>query len=59
MAASGEALDALWAALAEATAAAGARRELFLAKLALALAREVDDPAKVAAAIAVALRDLE
>lgn len=57
--ASGEALDAIWAALAEATTAAGDRRDLFLAKLALALARELGDPEKVAAAIALASRDLE
>lgn len=58
MAAGGEALDALWARLAEATAQAGPQRELFLAKLALLLARELDDPARVEAAIAVALQDL-
>jgi len=59
MTAQGEALDAIWAALAEATTTAGDRRELFLAKLSLALARELGDPEKVAAAIVLALRDLD
>lgn len=56
-AATGEELDALWAALAEAAVQAGKRREVFLAKLVLLLARE-HDPARVEAAIAVALQDL-
>ncbi|WP_135467321.1 DUF2783 domain-containing protein [Crenalkalicoccus roseus] len=60
MAAQGEALEALWERLAEAVAAAGPERErLFLAKLALLLAREVDDAERVAALIAAALADLE
>lgn len=60
MAAEGEALEALWERLAEAVTAAGKERErLFLAKLALLLARELDDPARVEALIATALADLE
>lgn len=53
------ALERLWEALAEAVTAAGAREALFLAKLALLLAREVDDAARVEALIATALRDLD
>lgn len=48
--------------LSQATARAGpdARRErLFLAKLALLLARESGDPARVAALAEIALRDLD
>jgi hypothetical protein len=46
--------------LAEAIAAAGPEREaLLLAKLALLLGREVGDAERVAAAIGVALRDLD
>ncbi len=53
-------VERLWEQLAEAIAAAGPGREaLFLAKLALLLAREVGDAERVAAAIGVALRDLE
>jgi hypothetical protein len=60
MAAEGEALEALWERLAEAVAAAGPERErLFLAKLALLLAREVGDAGRVMALIAAALADLE
>ena len=48
-------------ALAQAAAAAGGaeRERLFLAKLALLLARELDDPARLAALVETALRDLE
>jgi hypothetical protein len=53
-------LEALWEQLAEAITAVGPEREaLFLAKLALLLGRELDDPTRVAASIGVALRDLE
>jgi hypothetical protein len=61
MPAQGEALDALWEQLAEAIAKAGpepARERLFLAKLVLLLARDLDDPDRVAALAALALRDL-
>lgn len=60
--ADGEALAAIWEALSEATAQAGpdpARERLFLAKLALLLARETGDPARIAALAAIALRDLD
>jgi len=53
-------LDALWDRMAEAIAAAGPRHEaLFLAKLALLLGRELDDPVRMAELITTALRDLE
>ncbi len=54
-------LAVLWEALSQALAQAGPdpdRERLFLAKLALLLAREIDDPDRVAALAAVALRDL-
>ena len=52
-------LEALWEQLAEAITAAGPEREaLFLAKLALLLGRELDDPPRLAASIRVALQDL-
>jgi hypothetical protein len=55
-----EMVERLWEQLAEAIAAAGPEREaLFLAKLALLLGREIGDAERVAAAIGVALRDLE
>lgn len=60
--AEGEALAAIWETLSEATARAGpdpARERLFLAKVALLLARETGDPARVAALAATALRDLD
>ena len=58
----GEALDTLWDALARTIAAAGpdpARERLFLAKLVLLLARELDAPDRVAELAALALRDLD
>ena len=56
----GEMVERLWEQLAEAIAAAGPEREaLFLAKLALLLGREIGDAERVAAAIGVALRDLD
>jgi hypothetical protein len=58
----GEALDALWEDLAGALHEAGpdaARQRLYLAKLVLLLARELDDPARVRALAARALRDLD
>jgi hypothetical protein len=55
-----EMVERLWEQLAEAIAAAGPEREaLFLAKLALLLGREIGDAERVAAAIGVALRDLD
>jgi hypothetical protein len=60
--ATGDRLAALWEVLSQALAQAGldpGRERLFLAKLALLLAREVDDPDRVAALAATALRDLE
>lgn len=58
----GEALDRLWDALAQGLAAVGedpARQRLYLAKLVLLLARELDDAEKVRALAAIAARDLE
>jgi len=54
-----EELEAVYARLAAAIDRAGPRDEaLFLAKLALALAHRLDDPAAVEAAIEAALLDL-
>jgi hypothetical protein len=53
-------LDAAWERLAEAVTAAGEGRErLFLAKLALLMAREIADPPRLEALVAEALRDLD
>ena len=55
-----EDLENVWMELAEAIDGAPAeRRELFLCKLALALAQEHDDPETVRAALSVASRSLE
>ncbi len=60
MTAAEAALEALWERLAEAVTAAGPEREaLFLAKLTLLLARALEDPARVEALAAEALRDLD
>jgi hypothetical protein len=53
-------LDLAWERLAEAVTTAGEGRErLFLAKLALLMAREIADPARLDALVAEALRDLD
>ncbi|WP_426955529.1 hypothetical protein [Muricoccus radiodurans] len=55
-----ERLETAWEILAEGIEAAGADRErLFLAKLALLLARALDDPDALRAMVRDALRDLE
>jgi len=51
-------LEAFYDAIAEGLDAAGDKRELFLAKLALALANLVADRAAVEGAIQAALKDL-
>ena len=54
------ATETLWEVLAEAITLAGPEREtLFLAKLALALGREVGDLDRIRALVALALRDLD
>ena len=54
-----EGLEAVWSEIAVAIDGVPRdRRELFLAKLALALARELDDPRTVTAAIELAARAL-
>jgi hypothetical protein len=55
------ALDAVWERLAEAVTSVGApeKEALLLAKLALLMAREIGDPARIEALIAEARMDLE
>jgi hypothetical protein len=55
-----DALESVWERIAQAIDSAGpAKAQLFLAKLSLLLAGAINDPEKVGAAIAAALRDLE
>ncbi len=54
-----EDLERLWTRLAEAIDLAGARRETFLAKLALLLANELGDGATAERLIKAALEDLD
>jgi hypothetical protein len=52
-------LERLWTQLAEAIDVAGARREMFLAKLALLLANELGDGPTAERLVKAALEDLE